>query len=262
MNSPRRFLSSKAIGLATVLALVLLCVVVSTASAASRGFKLTNHSDHELTLVAAQKIVRSPCQGCIPLPYEMKFEGRPKDGSALKTDAIDDWELEYSFGLPNQVQYAAELIYRINGGNLGTENAAVFKIYTYAYSNESTCKLTGGDKAFVARFDCKAEGLKLEFLNAGKAKDTEASAAPQTVADFHRLPKAERRTFALHFMATEPLDPCTEGKTPLGNEAAEDALGQVVALVKPGLSDSEGRPIPGDAPVGLGIRAVLEKSGC
>ncbi len=62
-------------------------------------------------------------------------------------------------------------------------------------------------------------------------------------------------------MTTEPVDPCTKGKTPLDAEAAEGALGRVVA-VKPGLSDSEGRPIPGDAPVGLGIRAVLEKSGC
>ncbi len=61
--------------------------MAGTASAASRGFKLTNHSDHELNLVAVQKIVRPPCQGCIPLPYEMKFEGRPKDGSALKTGA-------------------------------------------------------------------------------------------------------------------------------------------------------------------------------
>ncbi|MCW2978812.1 MAG: hypothetical protein JWO14_539 [Solirubrobacterales bacterium] len=261
MNPPRRLLSSRPITLATVLVLVLLCAAAGTASASSRGFRLTNHSDHALKLLAVQHIV-PPCPGCIPLAYEMEFEGRPEEGAALKAGATHDWELEYGFGLTQGPHYAAELVYRIDGGNLGTENVVVWKIYTYTYSNESTCQLFGGDKALLAKFECKAEGLTLDFLNAGKAKDTEAAAQPQTVADFHRLPKAERRAFALHFMTTQPVDPCTGGKTPLGGEAAQDALGDVVATVKPRLTDSEGRPITGDAPVGLGIRAVLEKAGC
>jgi hypothetical protein len=263
MKRRRRSLSSKSIALTAVLVSVLLCALgAGSASAASRGFKLTNASDHELKLVAVQRIVRSECSGCIPLPFAMEFEGRPKDGSTLKSGATHDWELKYGFGISQGPYYAAELIYDIAGGKVGTEPVVVFKIYTYAYSNESTCQLHGADEEFVAGFECKAEGLKLTFRNAGKAKGTAADLRPQTVAEFHRLPRAERRAFALEFMTTEPVDPCTKGKTPLDAEAAEDALGRVVEQVRPGLTESEGRPIPGDAPVGLGIRAALEKNAC
>jgi hypothetical protein len=153
--------------------------------------------------------------------------------------------------------YAAELIYRING----TPAVVIWKIYTYNYSNESTCALYG-ELPIIVKFGCKAEGRSLEFHNANKAQATEAVADPQTVTQFHHLAKPARRTFALEFMTTERVNPCTDGKTPLSEEAARDALDQVVALVKPGLTDNQGGPIPGDAPVGLGIRVVLEKDGC
>jgi hypothetical protein len=259
MKSRRRLLSSKAITLATVFVAVFCCALAAgTASADSRGFKVTNSSNNDLTVLAAQHIVEPPCPGCTPVRFEMEFEGRPKDASTLKPAGIDDWELKYWFSIFNQgPHYAAEVIYQING----TPAVVIWKIYTYNYSNESTCQLYG-ELPVIFKFGCKAEGLNLEFHNASKAPATEAVAEPQTVAQFHHLAKPSRRTFALHFMTTEPVDPCTGGKTPLGNEAAEDALGQVVALVKPGLSDSEGRPIAGDAPVGLGIRAVLEKARC
>lgn len=255
----RRLLSSKAITLATVLMSAFLCALAAgNASADSRGFKVTNNSDNDLTVLAAQRIVEPPCAGCAPVAFEMEFEGRPKDESTLRPTGIDDWELKYWFSLFSQgPHYAAELVYKING----TPAVVVWKIYTYNYSNESTCELHG-ELPVIVKFGCKAEGLKLEFHNATKAPATDAVAEPQTVAQFHHLAKPARRTFALEFMTTERVDPCTDGKTPLGKKAAQDALGQVVALVKPGLADNEGGPIPGDAPVGLGIRAVLEKAGC
>jgi hypothetical protein len=260
MNPPRRFLSSKAITLATVMLVsVFVCALAAgTASADSRGFRVKNNSDNDLTVVAAQRIVESPCAGCAPTAFEMEFEGRPKDESKLEPTGVDDWELKYWFGFFSQgPHYAAEVIYKING----TPAAVIWKIYTYNYSNESTCALHG-ELPVISKFECKAEGLNLEFHNASKAQATEAVTEPQTVAQFHQLTKPERRTFALHFMTTERVDPCTDGKAPLGEKAARDALGQVAAQVKPGLTDNESGPISGDAPVGLGIRVVLEKAGC
>jgi len=247
------------IGMA-ILALVIGCALgAGTASAASRSFRVTNNSNNDLTVLAAQTIVEPPCPGCTPHAFEMEFEGRPKDGSTLKhTTWFQNWELKHWFNpfYPGP-HYAAELIYKING----TPAAVVWDIYTYNFSNESTCELHG-ELPVIVKFGCKAEGLKLEFHDANEAQATEEVAEPQTVAQFHDLAKPARRTFALDFMTTERVDPCTNGKTPLGEEAAQDALGQVVALVKPGLTDNEGGPIPGDAPVGLGIRVVLEKDGC
>jgi hypothetical protein len=259
MNSRRRLLSSKAITLATVLVSVFCCALAAgTASADSRGFKVTNNSNNDLTVVAAQHLVEPPCPGCNPARFEMEFEGRPKDASTLKPAGIDDWELKYWFSIFNQgPHYAAEVIYQING----TPAVVIWKIYTYNYSNESTCQLFG-ELPVIVKFGCKAEGLNLEFHNASAAQATEAVAKPQTVAQFHDLAKPARRTFALYFMTTERVNPCADGKTPLGEKAARDALGQVVAQVKPGLTDNESGPISGDAPIGLGIRVVLEKDGC
>jgi hypothetical protein len=244
-----------------VLILVLGCALAAgDAGAASRGFKLTNDSKSELTLLAVQHIL-GPCSGCIPLPYDMEFEGRPKDKSSLKTGETADWELKHAFTLSSNPNYAAELIYKIAGGATNTEETVVWKIYTYNFSNESTCHLYGADEALLAKLECKAEGLKLEFLDKG-AKVQEAGAEPRTVAQFHKLPKAERRAFALEFLTTEPVDPCDGGKTPLGEKAAQEVVGKVIAEVRPSLVDSEGRTIGGDAPVGLGIRAVLGNAGC
>lgn len=242
-----------------ILVLVLGCALAAgTASADSRGFKVTNKSNNALTVLTAQRVVEAPCAGCAPVSFEMEFEGRPKDGATLKPAGTNAWELKYWFSLFNQgPHYAAEVIYKING----TPAAVVWNIYTYNFSNESTCELHG-ELPVIVKFGCKAQGLNLEFYDASEAQATEAVAEPQTVAQFHHLAKPARRAFALDFMTTERVDPCTNGKTPLGEEAAQDALGQVVALVKPGLTDNEGGPIPGDAPVGLGIRVVLEKDGC
>lgn len=243
----------------TVLVLVLCgALAAGTASADSRGFKVTNDSTNDLTVLAAQHVVEAPCAGCAPAAFEMAFEGRPKDNSTLKPHGIDDWELKHWFSIFSQgPHYAAELIYKING----TPAVVVWKIYTYNFSNESTCELHG-ELPVIVKFGCKAEGLKLEFHDATRAHVAAAAAEPQTVSQFHHLAAPARRTFALAFMTTERVDPCTDGRTPLGDKAAEEALDRVVALVKPGLTDGEGGAIPGDAPVGLGIRIVLERDGC
>jgi hypothetical protein len=150
------------IGMA-ILALVIGCALgAGTASAASRGFKVMNNSDNDLTVLAAQTIVEPPCAGCAPVHFDIGFEGRPKDGSTLEPEAIDRWELKHWFNPFKQgPHYAAELIYKING----TPAAVVWNIYTYNYSNESNCELHG-ELSVILKFGCKAKGLNLEFHNA------------------------------------------------------------------------------------------------
>jgi hypothetical protein len=88
----------------------------------------------------------------------------------------------------------------------------------------------------------------------------ESRAQPKTVAQFHRLPKRERRSFALGFMTTRPVSPCRPG--PLTREEALNVLRPAVEDVKPGYDAADGGRIPGDAPVGYGIRRILANIGC
>jgi hypothetical protein len=83
---------------------------------------------------------------------------------------------------------------------------------------------------------------------------------PKTVAQFHRLPKRERRSFALGFVTTHPVSPCRPG--PLSREEALNILRPVVEDVKPGYDAADGGSIPADAPVGYGIRRILANIGC
>jgi hypothetical protein len=83
---------------------------------------------------------------------------------------------------------------------------------------------------------------------------------PKTVAQFHRLPRRERRGFALAFMTTHRVSPCRPG--PLPREEAMNILRPVVEDVKPGYDGADGGRIPGDAPVGYGIRRILANIGC
>jgi hypothetical protein len=91
-------------------------------------------------------------------------------------------------------------------------------------------------------------------------RQPESRTQPKTVAQFHRLPKPERRGFALAFMTTHPVSPCRRG--PLTREEALNVLGPVVEDVKPGYDAADGGSIPGDAPVGYGIRRILANIGC
>jgi hypothetical protein len=96
---------------------------------------------------------------------------------------------------------------------------------------------------------------------AGQAeRQAESLAQPKTVAQFHRLPKRERRSFALAYMTTHPMSPCRPG--PLSREEALNILRPVVEDVKPGYDAADGGSIPADAPVGYGIRRILANIGC
>jgi hypothetical protein len=89
---------------------------------------------------------------------------------------------------------------------------------------------------------------------------TEHPPRPGTVAGFHRLPKSERRSFALGFMTTHAVSACRPG--PLTREEALNVLRPVVEDVKPGHDAADGGSIPGDASVGYGIRRILANIGC
>jgi hypothetical protein len=96
---------------------------------------------------------------------------------------------------------------------------------------------------------------------AGQAeRQPESRAQPKTVAQFHQLPKRERRSFALAFMTTHRVSPCRPG--PLTSEEALNVLRPVVEDVKPGYDAADGGRIPGDAAAGYGIRRILANIGC
>jgi hypothetical protein len=88
----------------------------------------------------------------------------------------------------------------------------------------------------------------------------EGRAQPETVAQFHRLPKRERRSFALGFVTTHAVSPCRHG--PLTRGEALNILRPLVEDVKPGYDAADGDRIPGDAPVGYGVRRILANIGC
>lgn len=148
-----------------LIAIVLGCVLTASmlvagpASAASRGFKLRNKSNVELKLVEAKTVPTYVCNStvhCVPSHYPMDFEGRPGDGSALRPNGTDTWELKYSFSIFGGVGYAANLWYKI----VGTDDMVTYQIETYNTSNESSCKVIG-----TARYTCVAGGTDLEFKN-------------------------------------------------------------------------------------------------
>src|SRR5690349_15324733 len=98
-----------------VLVIVIGCVlaaallVAGPASAASRGFKLHNESNHGLVLEAAKPVPAYKCLDlrlCVPTHNRMDFEGRPADGAVLHPGHTHDWELKYGFSPFGGVQYA------------------------------------------------------------------------------------------------------------------------------------------------------------
>jgi hypothetical protein len=146
-------------------AVVLACAVAGTlltagpASAASRGFKVSNDSSQALRLETAKPVPTYVCRDpsfCVPTHHAMDFEGRPADGSVLQPGGVDTWELKYGFSLLGGVQYAANFWYKI-GSNGGTVE---YTIEVYSTANESACKV------FPAQAGrCTAAGTKLTFHN-------------------------------------------------------------------------------------------------
>jgi hypothetical protein len=152
--------SKRRIGARTrVLALALICVaagamfVAGPASAASRGYTVANKSDKTLKLVGAEHMPAVVCNGflCVETSHPMDFEGRPGDGSTIKPNANDRWELKYSFGHT----YGAVLKYDV----VGTDATVTYTIETSTYSNNSACKVTPPSAG-----KCNAGGLQMAFL--------------------------------------------------------------------------------------------------
>ncbi len=252
----------KSLGLAVLAVVLGSALAAGSASAASRGFELENSSGTAIVLQRPQRISEPPrCTTCEQRAIPMAFEGRPADGATLPFRKIHDWELDYYFGSHWHIpQYAAELFYEIPPEQGLPKAIVVYRIYTYILENESTCELFGSHKV-VAKYGCKADGLQLEFTGPGVGA-TPRGADPQTVANFHALPKKERRSFALDFMTTHKVDPCSEGKAPLGHEEALGFLNLVDSTVKPGHDALDGGSMPADFPVGGAIRRVLADAGC
>lgn len=151
----KRRAGSVAVLLAVVAALGLLSA--GPASAASRGFKLKNTSNVDLKLEAAKPVPTVLCGNigrCVDTKYPMEFEGRPDNGSTLKPNATQTWELKYGFSPFGGVQYAADLWYEIEGTNATVE----YKLEVYSTSNESSCKVHGSSK-----YSCSAGGTQLTF---------------------------------------------------------------------------------------------------
>jgi hypothetical protein len=146
-----------------VLAIMIGCVLAAAlltagpATAASRGFKLHNESNHALTLEAAKPVPTYTCLDlthCIPTHNRMDFEGRPANDAVLNPGGTHDWELKYSFSIYGGIQYAANLWYKI----AGTSGTVEYTIETWSTSNESSCRVHG-----TSMFTCTATGTKLTF---------------------------------------------------------------------------------------------------
>jgi hypothetical protein len=137
-----------------------LLIPTGVASAASRGFKVTNASKRTLRLVNATHVPRVLCVDfrCVPTHYDIGFEGRPVDGTAVAPNREQTWELKYWYNAGDifgvAYNYAAKLTYSIEGTN-GTFEAV---IKTSNYSNDSTCQVIPKDLG-----TCTADSLKITF---------------------------------------------------------------------------------------------------
>lgn len=89
-----------------------------------------------------------------------------------------------------------------------------------------------------------------------------ATPNPKTVAQFHRLPKTQRRQFAIEYMTTHGVDPCDQGESPLSREEARNIAYVIVNEVRPGPDAADGSFIKGSTPIGEGIRHILGNVGC
>jgi hypothetical protein len=143
---------------ARVLTIMFSCVAMTallfagSANAASRGYRLHNHSDQTLKLVGASHLPTVLCNGtiCVNTEQQMDFEGRPADDSLVKPGAVDAWELKYVFGHI----YAAELKYKV----VGSDATVIYTIETSSFSNNSACKVTPPSAGH-----CTAGGTTLGF---------------------------------------------------------------------------------------------------
>lgn len=165
----RRVLGKSTVWGVLAFVLVLGCVLANVllsakpAPAASRGFRLVNGSNHALRLEGARALPTYRCVGfhCVPSHYPIDIEGRPADGAELRPSNTHDWELKYGFSLTGGVQYAANVVYKIEG----TDATVEYQMMTYSTSNESSCKVIG-----TSLFTCTAAGTRLTFEHRGQQR--------------------------------------------------------------------------------------------
>ena len=89
---------------------------------AGRGREAARQGGHDLRLRGATPV--SNGTGF----YNMDFEGRPKAGSVLRSEAQHEWELK-----------VAKSTYTING----TDGSVEFTIISSTFTNNSSCEITG-----------------------------------------------------------------------------------------------------------------------
>ena len=132
-------------------------VTAPPASAASRGFVVTNNSNATLQLEGLNRVHHTLCVGdrCVGgVPYPMEFEGRPNVGSDIAPRGSQRFELKYFFDLLGGVQYAAQLTYKIEKTNAKLE----VWIETTPYFNNSRCEVVPASAG-----TCAAGGLGITF---------------------------------------------------------------------------------------------------
>jgi hypothetical protein len=132
-------------------------VTAAPASAASRGFTVTNSSSATLRLEGLNRVHHVVCNGtiCVPgVPYPMEFEGRPNVGSDIAPGGSQRFELKYGFDIFGGIQYAAQLTYKVEKTNAKLE----VWIDTTPTSNNSRCEVV---PASAGR--CSAGGTSITF---------------------------------------------------------------------------------------------------
>jgi hypothetical protein len=156
IRSTRTRIAAAALG--CVLAGVLLSA--GPASAASRRFTLTNHSQQNLVVAGIRDV--QECffwgWGCVDKPVDKAFEGHPHVGTVLHPNAVHDWELEFTFSHA----WRAVLIYRIEG----THWEAQYEIGVGSFANTSSaCRIVVKPHTpFPLRTRCLADGQTLRYV--------------------------------------------------------------------------------------------------
>lgn len=129
-------------------------LTAAPASAASRGFTISNNSNATLRLEGLQHV---DCDSYILCPYgnyEMEFEGKPHAGDRIAPKGTHRFELKYGPAFSAEVQYAAQITYKIEHTNAKLE----VWIETTPTQNNSRCEVV---PASAGR--CTAGGLGITF---------------------------------------------------------------------------------------------------
>ena len=134
-------------------------VTAAPASAASRGFTVTNNSNATLRLEGLNHQKKTVCAApiapvCAHGNYPMEFEGRSEVGAEIAPGGSQRFELKDGFDIFPGIQYAAQMTYKIEQTNAKLE----VWIDTTPTTNNSRCEVV---PASAGR--CTAGGLAITF---------------------------------------------------------------------------------------------------